>query len=1128
MSTALLNLLFAQVIYKQLVDAEAEAQLQAKEAQNSENGARQTPPLPASSEFFLKLSQDLKNHPLNSDFNLSAGACQSLYNALFPQNPTRPTGAIIQALLAKLYESYKRDIVAQIRNDENQYHTKLREIEQIENGKMDKEILKEQERDKAQALQRQQLHLQRQLELQQKQELRKQQQQRLKQPTTSSPGPVSQTSSSIQAPVATTSATNANAANQNRSTKAPYIHPLNVPLSVSSGIGALSRTFLPENKAAVAPPVTRAKSESPIKTTLPSTNFRPAQAKPVGLGNSASAPPSGPSTPSTGSIATTVKSQSSSNLSQYAHNAQSQQISQPIKSKTPDPQPTTQPVNVKPVLPKSLSPVLPTVKPDPPKSSQVTNISPIPATKPQPITPVVSSSKPLPVAAQIAIKPSLPESKEQKSSLSEAKPPLQSQPPAQVNNPVIKQESPSIVEKPASTTLKVETPTPVSVKPDEKVQTAPKTPNSNTSPISPNIVNTQISKPATESKPESVPKPVESEQKPKEAPPATNPIVASDSVQIAPTPPIKQNLPAETEKAEPLLMKEETAKESKEKTDATATVEEDANKVETEKSTIPVTSSATPIKGISKEPTKVPDLKPTEEDSQVEKTTQKSPSKSVTETPSKPPAQLEIDTTIPLSPEPPAVSPIESPVFSPISPVDDKKTDDANEEESEEKQEKDTETSNSTDLSEKDKESEKSSDVAKSDDEKESKINDKEDSKEKEDANNETENSSEKEEVKEESDDKASVGVVAIKSEDTKNDQVEKEIPAAESANEEITSSSDDEDKSRVRVTRSKAKVVSQKDEKPKSENKDTEVNQEEKFTTDLSDREGVAARTRHKKSEEHKPDENEDANENESDASEIKQSETEEQESAADGKSQSRGVKRKGERRESKRLKKMKSEDPIKAKDSKHEEEGDGDDEGESGEEEDEEDEEDETGQQKKKAAAPSSRTRASTNRKEDTPSTPTPTSSKFSKKRKRASSPAGRSSSAPPVANRRFLTLVNPLISNISSNKSASFFANPVNPNDAPNYYDLIYYPTDLRTIKAMVKDGRITNTAELERELQLMFANAVMYNGWDSDVSIWTREMQHDTETLLALFRGAERTAAANAAAQAQNVADSQSEN
>lgn len=178
--------------------------------------------------------------------------------------------------------------------------------------------------------------------------------------------------------------------------------------------------------------------------------------------------------------------------------------------------------------------------------------------------------------------------------------------------------------------------------------------------------------------------------------------------------------------------------------------------------------------------------------------------------------------------------------------------------------------------------------------------------------------------------------------------------------------------------------------------------------------------------------------------------------------------------------------------------------------------DNEDQNSDENGPTPAPSSRTRSSVRREGDT---------KTSRKRKRGNSSQLRSSVG--ASNRRFFTLVNPLISNISSNKSASFFANPVNPNDAPNYYDLIYEPTDLRTIKAKVKDGRIQSTAELERELQLMFANAVMYNGWDSDVSMWTREMQHDAETLLVLFRGAERTAANSNAVDSQH-SDSGSQN
>lgn len=107
-----------------------------------------------------------------------------------------------------------------------------------------------------------------------------------------------------------------------------------------------------------------------------------------------------------------------------------------------------------------------------------------------------------------------------------------------------------------------------------------------------------------------------------------------------------------------------------------------------------------------------------------------------------------------------------------------------------------------------------------------------------------------------------------------------------------------------------------------------------------------------------------------------------------------------------------------------------------------------------------------------------------------------------------KRFQQVTTPLLSDIFSNKSASFFAHPVNANGAPNYYNLIKSPTDLRTIKAMVRTGDIRNSAELERELQKMFANSIMYNDWGSDVSLLAREMQKETDTLLTLFRGAER--------------------
>lgn len=261
-------------------------------------------------------------------------------------------------------------------------------------------------------------------------------------------------------------------------------------------------------------------------------------------------------------------------------------------------------------------------------------------------------------------------------------------------------------------------------------------------------------------------------------------------------------------------------------------------------------------------------------------------------------------------------------------------------------------------------------------------------------------------------------------------------------------------------------------------------------------------------------------------DSKDSKPEDTADVESEAEPEPEPEAPKRRSERRSSQRLKKLKGE---KDEDSKDEDSKKSKKEGESEEDEDEDGDKEnhkdenknenknENGEEKKATdttPAPSSRTRSSIHRKEE------PTTRNL-KKRKRQNSPPSRSSSV--ASNRRFFNLVTPLLSDISSNKSASFFSHPVNPNDAPNYFDLIYHPTDIRTIKAKVKDGRIQSTAELEKELQLMFANAVMYNGWDSDVSMWTREMQRNTETLLALFRGAERTAAANAAALNQNPND-----
>lgn len=100
-----------------------------------------------------------------------------------------------------------------------------------------------------------------------------------------------------------------------------------------------------------------------------------------------------------------------------------------------------------------------------------------------------------------------------------------------------------------------------------------------------------------------------------------------------------------------------------------------------------------------------------------------------------------------------------------------------------------------------------------------------------------------------------------------------------------------------------------------------------------------------------------------------------------------------------------------------------------------------------------------------------------------------------------KRFQGRAFPLLDDFMSWRSSSFFAQPVTESE---YYEVVKAPTDLKTIKAQVKDGTITTGAELEREIQRMFANSVMYNPWNSSMSEWTREMQQEAELRLAMFR------------------------
>ena len=88
-------------------------------------------------------------------------------------------------------------------------------------------------------------------------------------------------------------------------------------------------------------------------------------------------------------------------------------------------------------------------------------------------------------------------------------------------------------------------------------------------------------------------------------------------------------------------------------------------------------------------------------------------------------------------------------------------------------------------------------------------------------------------------------------------------------------------------------------------------------------------------------------------------------------------------------------------------------------------------------------------------------------------------------PVVSKRFQNMITMLHSQISQHRYGNIFHNPIRKAEAPDYHDIVKRPMDLKTIKSRIKDGLISNSLEFQRDVYLMFANALMYNRPGSDV-------------------------------------------
>uniref|UniRef100_A0A3P9JDN2 Bromodomain-containing protein 8 n=1 Tax=Oryzias latipes TaxID=8090 RepID=A0A3P9JDN2_ORYLA len=80
-------------------------------------------------------------------------------------------------------------------------------------------------------------------------------------------------------------------------------------------------------------------------------------------------------------------------------------------------------------------------------------------------------------------------------------------------------------------------------------------------------------------------------------------------------------------------------------------------------------------------------------------------------------------------------------------------------------------------------------------------------------------------------------------------------------------------------------------------------------------------------------------------------------------------------------------------------------------------------------------------------------------------------------------------------ANHRYASVFLQPVSDDIAPGYHSIVHRPMDLSAIKKNIESGVIRTTAEFQRDIMLMFQNAIMYNSSDHDVYNMALEMQRD---------------------------------
>ncbi|KAG8259502.1 Bromodomain-containing protein 8 [Homalodisca vitripennis] len=81
------------------------------------------------------------------------------------------------------------------------------------------------------------------------------------------------------------------------------------------------------------------------------------------------------------------------------------------------------------------------------------------------------------------------------------------------------------------------------------------------------------------------------------------------------------------------------------------------------------------------------------------------------------------------------------------------------------------------------------------------------------------------------------------------------------------------------------------------------------------------------------------------------------------------------------------------------------------------------------------------------------------------------------------------------LATHKFASIFLRPITNEQAPAYDTVIHRPVDLSTIKKRIETGELRTTVDFQRDLLLMFQNAIMYNNCRTHVYEMASIMQNE---------------------------------